>query len=443
MIGRTVAGVFAALIAFWIAIGTGPDARPEDDRPTTSVAVTEAVLPIACPGSLTIPVGNIGGGDGVIGSGSDDIRESLFRLNADEPVATGDGWTITGVLATEIERVGDGDIAGLSAVPCLAPRTDTWLVGGSTAIGSSARLVLTNPTDVASDVKVTLYGPAGQVDQGLGIAVGPHSQSSYLLEGVTTGLATLVVHVEATAAGVTAVIQDSRLDGFLAAGTDWVVPNDAAGTELAIPGVGPSAPDGLSGASTVRLFAPDGATVSLRIAGILGSVPWPAGESITLQPGVVVDVNLPATDVATVLIEASAPIYAAGFTAVGRAPDEALQGTAVRDGAWVNAQAHRKDRSYSVVVPHYAVSAVAYSQESATFRALGPDGSELLSATIPAGQTREFPLSVPSGTLVTVEGSIAWSVRVRDLPGFIATVQPEDIGAVDTSIVVEPGSYVP
>ncbi len=443
MIGRTLAGVMAALLAFWIAVATGPDVRPVDDRPSTSVPVTAAVLPIACPGSLTIPVGNIGGGDGVVGSGSDDVRESRFTSGIDEPVATGNGWTSTSALATEIERVGGGDIAGLSAATCLPPRTDSWLVGGSTAIGSSARLVLTNPTDVASDVTVTLYGPAGKVDQGLGIAVGPRSQTSYLLEGVATGLATLVVHVEATAAGVTAVIQDSRLDGFLPAGTDWVVPSAQPATDLAIPGVGPSAPDGLSGASSVRLFAPEGATVSLSLVGPLGSVPWPAGESVTLQPGVAIDVSLPATDVATVLVQASAPVLAAGYTTVGRAPDEALQGTAVRDAAWVNGQARGEEHSYSVVVPHYTVSAIAYSDEAATFRAIGPNGNEIVSLTIPAGQTLEFPLGAPSGTFVTVTGSIAWSVRVRDLPGYIATVQPQDLGATDTSVEVEPATYVP
>ncbi len=443
MIGRTLAGVAAALVAFWIAIGTAPQEATPPATSSTVVSVTAAQLPIACPGSLSIPAGNIGGGDGLVGSGSDDVRESIFPSGGDDSVALDGGWTSTNALATEIERVGGGDIAGLAVAVCLAPRTDTWLVGGSTAIGSSARLVLTNPTDVASDVKATLYGPAGKVDQALTVAVGPRSQTTYLLEGVSAGLATLVVHVEATAAGVSAVLQDSRLDGFLPAGTDWVVPNESLGQHLAIPGVGPSEPNGLAGASSVRIFAPNGAKVTLALAGTLGSVPWPAGDSITLRPGDVVDVAVPATAVATVLVEASAPVLAAAYTTVGRAPDDVLQGAAVRDSAWVNAQAHVKARTYTVVVPHYSVSAIAYSEDPATFTAFSADGTELISLTIPGGQTREFPLGVKSGTVVSVTGEIAWSVRVRDDPGFIATVQPEDIGPADTSVVVAPGFYVP
>ncbi len=205
MIGRTIAGVAAALITFWLAVQIQPQEIPVDAPDAVSIPVVAAPLPIACPGSLHIPVGNVGGTEGSIGSGSDDVRESTFTSGIDTPIPTDGGWTSTSALATEIERVGSGDIAGLAAVPCLAPRNDTWLIGGSTALGSSARLVLTNPTGVASDVVVTFYGPAGKVDQDLSVAVGGHSQSTFLLEGVAAGLATLAAHVEATAAGVVAL----------------------------------------------------------------------------------------------------------------------------------------------------------------------------------------------------------------------------------------------
>ncbi len=443
MIERTFAAVVAALLTFWIAFAIGADVPPANGRVVTKVPVSSAELPIACPGSLDIPAGNVGGGTGLIGSGSDDIRESIFPSGVDTAIATGEGWTSTSALATEIERVGGGDIAGLAAVACLPPRNETWLVGGSTVIGSSARLVLTNPTDVASNVTVEFYGPSGKVDQSLALAVGPHSQTPYLLEGVVSGLPTLVVHVTATAAGVSAVLQDSRLDGFRPAGTDWVVPNEAFAETLVIPGVGPSEPDGSAGPSSIRLFSPRGATVTLSLAGTLGDVPWPAGKSVVLRPGNVVDVPVPATDVASVVVKASAPVYAAAWTTVGRPPSDALQGGEVHDGAWVNGQAHAADRSYSVVVPHYSVSAIAYAADAATFRVVGVDGTEYQTLTIPAGTTREFPLNVPSGTLVSVDGAIAWSVRVRDVPGFVTAIQPEDIGPVDAKVAVESGTYVP
>jgi hypothetical protein len=443
VIGRTLAGVAAALAAFWLAVVVAPQGAPQDVPNPVVVPVVAAALPIACPGSLSIPVGNVGGGDGFVGSGSDDVRESIFTSGVDTPVATDGGWTSTSPLATEIERVGGGDIAGLAALACLAPRTDTWLVGGSTALGSSARLVLTNPSGVASDVRVSFYGPAGKVDQTLSVAVGPHSQTTYLLEGVSAGLATLTTRVEATAAGVTAVIQDSRLDGFLAAGTEWVVPNEGFAEQLVIPGIGPSDPDGMGGASSVRLFATQDATVTLTLVSALGTEPWPAAQGLQLRAGQVIDIDVPATAVATVLVQASAPVLAAGHTTTGRAPEDPLQGVAARDSAWVNGQVHLAGRSYSVVVPHYAVSAVIYSPTAATFTARDASGRVWLALAVPAGQTQEVPLGVPSGTVLSVDGPIAWSVRVVDPPGFITAVQPEDVGPVETAVAVAPGFYVP
>lgn len=443
MIGRTFAGVVAALLTFWVAVQVAPEALNPDAPESVSLSVVGAPLPIACPGSLSIPVGDVGGTEGSVGSGSDDVRESTFTRGADTPTAVGDGWASTSTLATEIERVGSGDIAGLAALACLAPRNDMWLVGGSTAIGSSARLVLTNPTGVASDVVVTLYGPAGRVDQGMVVAIGSHSQSSFLLEGIAAGLPTLVTHIEATAAGVTAVIQDSRLDGFLPAGTEWVVPNEALADHVEIPGVGPSEPEGFSGDSVVRLFSPEDATVSLTLAGAFGVEPWPAGENLKLRAGKVVEIEVPTTAIATVIVDASTPVLAAGYTTIGRPPDEALQGAAAHDSAWVNGQVHAPDRAYSVVVPHYAVSVVVYSSSTASFRAIDLAGKERLDFSVAAGQTSEIPLEMPSGTVLEVEGAISWSVRVTDEPGFITAIQPEDVGPVDTVVVVAPGFYVP
>ena len=95
------------------------------------------------------------------------------------------------------------------------------------------------------------------------------------------------------------------------------------------------------------------------------------------------------------------------------------------------------------MVSHYAVSAVIYSPKDTTFSAVDPSGRVWLTLALPAGQTREVPLGVPSGTVLSVDGPIAWTVRVVDPPGFITSVQPEDVGPRDTVVAVAPGFYVP
>ncbi len=95
------------------------------------------------------------------------------------------------------------------------------------------------------------------------------------------------------------------------------------------------------------------------------------------------------------------------------------------------------------MVPHYAVSAVVYAETTATFEAVDASGVVRVTVTLPAGQTREVPLGVPSGTVLQATGAIAWTVRVVDLPGFISGVEPQDIGPVDTVSTAAPGFYVP
>ena len=59
MIGRTLAGVAAVVAAFWLAVQIDPVAAPPTAPPTVIVPVVGASAPIACPGSLVIPVGEV------------------------------------------------------------------------------------------------------------------------------------------------------------------------------------------------------------------------------------------------------------------------------------------------------------------------------------------------------------------------------------------------
>ncbi len=80
--------------------------------------------------------------------------------------------------------------------------------------------------------------------------------------------------------------------------------------------------------------------MKLTLVSALGIEPWPAAQDLHLRAGQVVDIDVPATAIATVLVEASAPVLAAGYTTTGRAPDDPLQGAAIWDSAWVNGQDH-------------------------------------------------------------------------------------------------------
>ena len=122
---------------------------------------------------------------------------------------------------------------------------------------------------------MTVFGPLGQVQKTLVVAVAPGAQVSKLLEAVAPELPAMVVSVQATGPGVEAAIQDSRLEGIQPAGTEWVTPSELAKT-LVIPAVGAQNPDATV---TLRLMAPEGASVELSLVSDQGIESWSVGQA--------------------------------------------------------------------------------------------------------------------------------------------------------------------
>jgi hypothetical protein len=86
------------------------------------------------------------------------IRQDLFKRLAkvasytvlDETGKTAQGSAL--LSANQIQLATNKSIKGLLVAPCLRPQSEFWLVGGSTAIGREALLILTNPTSIDSTV---------------------------------------------------------------------------------------------------------------------------------------------------------------------------------------------------------------------------------------------------------------------------------------------------
>ena len=132
----------------------------------TDVAVTPSVPPAACVGPLTVPVGAVVGDD----FASEPTQRTRALYGARE--STDGVEVVDGLFGASIERIADGDIASYAALTCVRPATSQWLVGGSTALGSSARLVLANPTGANVEATVTLYGGTGELGEKRVLAIG-------------------------------------------------------------------------------------------------------------------------------------------------------------------------------------------------------------------------------------------------------------------------------
>lgn len=425
----------AALAAAVIASASLPTTVPADAVPYAGEVLPDR-QPLACPGQVEIPVGQIESGDDALDSGSDDVA---YDAEGEDRVGAGAGFTTAADTGASVERVGGGDVAGLAAASCAAPLREQWLVGGSTALGSSARLVLTNPTEASTEVTVTYYGPLGPIDERTVISVAAGGQQDLLLEGVVAETFALVTRVSATGAGVVAAIQDSRLDGFQPAGTDWVTAAAAPATSLAIAGVGSAA----DGAETVlRLLAPDGATVDLALADDDGQVEWGGVTGLALEPGIVTEVAVPAVAAGAIAVEADAPVTAAAMTRVPRAVVDGPRDAQAWDLAWSPAQPVGDGMPRSARVGEHTVAVVVHADRSGTFTLTDGSGAEVASRPMATGAAVRIPLDVAAGTELTAPAGFTWELVLEDEPGFLARLTPRRTDVEPVTVVVSRGPYV-
>lgn len=438
MIARLATGVLAlAAVVGALALTPALPTHTPASATASSFSVTPARQDVGCAGDLVVPSGVVDSGDPDLSGASTGVTTSLYTSGSRDPA--GAGVTSDAVVAAQVERVGGGDLSSLAALTCVAPRTDQWLVGGATSVGASARLVLTNPSRAAVEATVVAYTSLGEVDSSRVVPLAPHDQAVVLLEGIAVEASSLVVHVSATGTGVVAALQDSRLDGFQPAGTDWVVRGAAPASQLDVPGVGTAGDPNAT--VTLRLMAPDGATAQLRLMTPDGAAVWEGVASLTLDPGVVIDVDVPAVDAGTALITADAPVVAGGLVTVTRAATTGIQGDVASEIAWLPAQTPT-DATRSLVTVGYGETLTVHAQVAGTFTLTDSAGATVATVGLRADQTASIPVAVPAGTELTATGPFAWTVVVRD-GAYVTSLSPTRTTLDDVKLTVVQRRYIP
>ncbi|HEY3436786.1 MAG TPA: DUF5719 family protein [Actinotalea sp.] len=306
-----------------------------------------------------------------------------------DPVGDTPAW-VSGVVGV---RTPAGDLRGSASASCQAPSPDVWLVGGSTVIGSSARLVLQNPGLTAATVHVDLWGPSGKVELAGSpeYLVPPTSERVVLLEGVAAEQARIVAHVTAAGGLITAYLQDSQLRGLVPAGVDYVVAGQPPAERQVATGVSVTSTT-IGGADTaaLRLLVPGtrATTAHVQLLGPDGVVALPGADSVRLEPGAVLDLPLGglAPGDYTAVVDAGQPILLGALVTrgTGVGADPAAVSGAPLDRAWGASQAlgaagplalppGAKGHLLVSVVPDDAVSGPA----SVTVEVVGSDGQVL------------------------------------------------------------------
>lgn len=419
---------------------------------------------VACPGEQTVPVGDVGAGGDLA---SQPTTRTLEVRGPADTRDVGSGQGAEAAIAVQTETIADGDIEGWAALTCEQPAFEQWLVGGATTLGSSARLVLSNPSSAPTEVTVTIYGPLGVQEDQILVPVASGGSVQRLLEGVAAEMSSMAVRVEATGPGVVAALQDSRLEGFQPAGTAWVGAS-IPGTDLAIPLVnfGTEAASGPEGASdstgsdasdggaaatgvedlpettvTVRLMAPEGASVDLSVVSPQGIEPWSVGYPITLEPGVVTDVEVPTDGLSAVEVRSDKAVVAAARTVVARSPQEGLAGDVAYDHTWVPAMDVRESTTLSAIVPSAGARLAIYSPYDGSVDVLNDEGDVVGSADMTGRAVQWVPVGAAPGTRVHIDGVFAWAFAMTSEQGYISSVAPVDISSDSLTSTVRADTY--
>ena len=309
-------------------------------------------------------------------------------------------------------------LGGLAVSGCGEAAGDSWLVGGSTDIGRTSLVLLSNPTTVVATVDLTVFGETGEVDApgSTGILVQPGTQRVVSLAGLAPNLRSPIVHVQSQGGQVAATLQQSIVRGLEPGGVDFVGSSNGPSESLAIAGVivsdsaGGDAPAELGGLSdgvtAVRVLVPGTVAATVEV-GVTGAVGQAAGASVQvdIQPGVATEVPLTglAPGTYSLKLTASEPIVAAAQSSAA--------GSAGRDFAWFASSDTLADDFLVVAAagPSPQLNLVNTGSSDVTYTA-SPETGASLTVTVPAGGSATMPLEQSQRYLVSGGTSTVASV---------------------------------
>lgn len=315
-----------------------------------------------------------------------------------------------------------GDFRSLALTRCTAPATEGSFLGAGTAPGSSAALVLTNPSERPATASVQIATPAGPADMGgrSRVVVAPGATETILLESVAPGQDVIGVDVRTLGAPLAMHLQVTERDGLTPGGAEIQSPLAPAATDLRVPGVRVAA--GRAPAAVLANPGRDAVTAGIDLLGPDGAIADAHQEAVEVPPGAVVAVPLAtaATGDLALAVHGDGPLRAVVRSSVagtdlpgdtvGAPVDLALPAAAEPiAGAGILALPPRG--------PDGALSLVADAPTAVTVIPIGADGG--------AGEPRELDLApdqalaVPAADLTGTAGAPAALAVVPDAAGVV------------------------
>lgn len=359
------------------------------------------------------------------------------------------------VSGSQSETAASETLGGLAVAACAEAAGDSWLVGGSTDIGRTSLVLLSNPTTVTATVDLTVFGETGQVDApgSTGILVQPGSQRIVSLAGLAPNLRSPVVHVQSRGGQVTADLQQSIVRGIAPGGVDLIGASSGPGRTQTIAGLlitaaapeaAPTEAGGLAdGVPSVRVLVPgkQPATVEVGVTSADGSTPGTSVQ-VEIQPGITTEVPLTglAPGMYSAALVSDQPLVAAAQSSTA--------GGAGRDFAWFTASGTLDDEflvsvatgpAPILVLVNTGRSAATYtvSPRTGTPTTGTPTMGTPTTVSVAAGRTATLPLTAAGSYLVSGGSSTVASVTYAG-DGLMASFPLSQAGPLAAPIRVYP-----
>ncbi|TFC49447.1 hypothetical protein E3O47_10970 [Cryobacterium sp. TMT2-17-1] len=464
-LGVVVASVGAATLVTWPMFEKGPSSIIVSPTPSEQQRVCPGpLLVLAEDSSQAQAASSVGSAAAVFGAHAasgepgwiepevtaiaapDNANPESFGapqlLRVPTPPGSGAAPLVTG---SQSQIAGGESLGGLAVAGCGEAAGDSWLVGGSTDIGRTSLVLLSNPTTVVATVDLAVFGETGQVDApgSTGILVQPGTQRVVSLAGLAPNLRSPVLHVQSKGGQVAATLQQSIVRGLEPGGVDLLGPSNGPAEALAIAGVivsnaaGSDAPDEVGGLSddvtSVRVLVPGTVAATVQV-GVTGATGQAAGASVQvdIQPGVATEVPLTGLVPGTYSLEltASEPIVAAAQSSAA--------GSAGRDFAWFASSDALADEFLVAAAdgPSPQLNLVNMGTVDATYTAT-PDNGTSSTVAVPAGGSATMPLEQSQRYLVSGGTSTVASVAYAG-DGLLAAFPLSQAGPLAAPIRVYP-----
>jgi hypothetical protein len=364
---------------------------------------------------------------------------SLTNLNAEQDQAQGSVF----LTASTHQLVASDSMRGLAAASCQQPSNDFYIVGGSTAAGREALLVLSNPSPLDATADLKIYTDLGEISvAGLaGISVPARSTTVLSLASFAPTVPTLALSVQSQGAKLAGWIQQRAIRGTAAQGVDWISPNPAPSELAVIPGLvirGTAAIKQVSETEEIsdaghalRVFAPEGANVTIQIISSEREV-FGAVFTGIVEPGTVQD--FPIDELLngdySVFVSSDKPIYSGLRVARGN-PREIPR----VDFAWLApAEQITSDRALTIPAQGETILVLANAGAEVSFaRVQNLATGETSRVSVPALGTATLLMTGPSRIL---QANDIYATAVVLIDGQISNLEVKDPKNLGSEVLV-------